>query len=207
MRNAPEGLPLSAEELAFLAGGRRRLAETVIAGLLAEGRARVDGDGRLDPVAGGPPPSRPLQVAAMAALGPGGRSAPDVLEAVAASGVAEDVRAHLVGRDLVPARRPGVLRAVPVRGRTAAGEAVLVAARQYWATGVAGAGLDPAMLTGAPGRVALGGWEAYPDGPVATALATAKAKHRAKQGGADGGGGGGSGGGCGGGGCGGGCGS
>jgi uncharacterized protein (TIGR04222 family) len=109
--------PLTAAELAYLAGGSRRMVDAVITRLLDEGALRADPDGTLR-VTGGAG-SRPagdaaeVERAVLSAVGPG--AGPDALSGrVAADPAVGSVSAQLVGLDLLTGAQ-----ASPARQRVA----------------------------------------------------------------------------------------
>ncbi|GAA5072630.1 hypothetical protein GCM10023259_072640 [Thermocatellispora tengchongensis] len=90
-------------ELAFLAGGPRRVINTAIAVLARGGDIRVSRGARVSPVHGVPPSSEPVEQAVLDVLAahPGGMELADLRRAVGGSEAMERLRYGLIGRGLL----------------------------------------------------------------------------------------------------------
>lgn len=149
---------LDVYEVAFLAGGRRRLVETALAALVASGRVAVLADGALRSVVA--IRSDPVEAAVLDAVGGRGRRSVETVH----WRLADDVRISAVGARLAAA---GLLREAVLRpGRrlvpTAAGRRAVDRLRRDGAAGRT----DPSD----PLRVAVDGPAAVPDPALRDAL-------------------------------------
>lgn len=88
-------------QVAYLAGGPRRVLDTVLGAMLAADAVRVPRPGRLSRAAAPPAPAHPLERAALAALpGRRSRSVYKVRSRVAAGPAMRELRQHLAARGL-----------------------------------------------------------------------------------------------------------